>query len=150
MKLQQTFFLSSFFLLQSLRAIILHSFSMNLATLDTSLRRNHTVSIFLCPASFTEHKAFYACVQVSLLFKTEKYSLVYIYHILLIHSSDRWLSGKKSTCQCSRCGFDLGLERSPGEGNDSPLQFSCLARESPWTEPGGLKSMGSQKSDIVT
>ena len=76
MKLQQTFFLSSLFLLQFLRAIILHSFSVNLATLDTSSRWSHTVSILLCPASFTEHKAFYACVQVCFLFKTEKYSLV--------------------------------------------------------------------------
>ena len=29
-----------------------------------------------------------------------------------------------------------------GEGNGTPLQYSCL--ESPWTEePGGLQSMGS-------
>ena len=35
--------------------------------------------------------------------------------------------------------------RSPGEGNGNPLQYSCL--EIPWTEePGGLQSMGSQKS----
>ena len=32
----------------------------------------------------------------------------------------------------------------PGEGNDSPLQYSCL--ENPWTEePGGLQSMGLQR-----
>ena len=36
------------------------------------------------------------------------------------------------------------LGRSPGEGNDNPLQYSCL--ENPWTEePGGLQSMGSQR-----
>ena len=35
-----------------------------------------------------------------------------------------------------------GLERSPGEGNGYPLQYSCL--ENPWTEePGGLQSIGS-------
>ena len=38
-----------------------------------------------------------------------------------------------------------GSGRSPGEGNGNPLQYSCL--EIPWTEePGGLQSMGSQKS----
>ena len=38
-----------------------------------------------------------------------------------------------------------GLVRSPGEGNGTPLQYSCL--EIPWTEePGGLQSMGPQKS----
>ena len=37
-----------------------------------------------------------------------------------------------------------GWERSPGGGNDNPLQYSCL--ENPWTqEPGGLQSMGSQR-----
>ena len=38
-----------------------------------------------------------------------------------------------------------GSGRSPGEGNGSLLQYSCL--EIPWTEePSGLQSMGSQKS----
>ena len=37
-----------------------------------------------------------------------------------------------------------GWGRSPGGGNDSPLQYSCL--EIPWTqELGGLQSMGSQE-----
>ena len=37
----------------------------------------------------------------------------------------------------------LSQERSPGEGNGNPLQYSCL--ENPWTEePGGLQSMGLQ------
>ena len=37
--------------------------------------------------------------------------------------------------------------RSLGEGNDNPLQCSCLGN--PWRkEPGGLQSMGSQKSWI--
>ena len=37
------------------------------------------------------------------------------------------------------------LERSPGEGNGNPLQYSCLGN--PRTEePGRLQSIGSQKS----
>ena len=40
-------------------------------------------------------------------------------------------------------GLTPGLGRSPGEGNDNSLQYSCL--ENPWTEePGGLQSVGSQ------
>ena len=44
---------------------------------------------------------------------------------------------------------DMGLipvlGRGPGEGNDNPLQYSCL--EIPWTEePGRLQSMGLQKN----
>ena len=39
-----------------------------------------------------------------------------------------------------------GLGGSLGEGNGNPLQYSCL-EEISWTEkPGGLQSMGSQKS----
>ena len=38
-----------------------------------------------------------------------------------------------------------GLGRSPGGGNDYPLQYSCL--ENPVDRgAGGLQSMGSQKS----
>ena len=38
----------------------------------------------------------------------------------------------------------LSQERSPGEGNGNPLQYSCL--ENPWTEePGGLQSMELQR-----
>ena len=41
-------------------------------------------------------------------------------------------------------GLILELGRSPGGGHGNPGQYSCL--ENPWTEePGGLKSMGSQR-----
>ena len=41
-----------------------------------------------------------------------------------------------------------GLGRSPGEGNGSPLQYSCW--RIPWTEePGGLQSVGSKKSQTL-
>ena len=42
-------------------------------------------------------------------------------------------------------GLIFGLERAPGEGNGNLLQYSCLGI--PWTEePGGLNTVGSQKS----
>ena len=38
--------------------------------------------------------------------------------------------------------FTYGNIHVSGEGNDTPLQYSCL--ENPWTEePGRLQSMGS-------
>ena len=41
-------------------------------------------------------------------------------------------------------GSIAGSERSTGEGNGNPLQYSCL--KIPWTEElGGLQSMGSQR-----
>ena len=35
-------------------------------------------------------------------------------------------AGKESACNAGDLGSVLGLERSPGEGNDNPLQYSCL------------------------
>ena len=41
-------------------------------------------------------------------------------------------------------GGIAGSGRSPGGGNGSPLQYSCL--ENPWTEePGGLPSITLQR-----
>ena len=51
---------------------------------------------------------------------------------------------KESACNAGDLGSVPGLGRSLGEGNDNPLQFSCL--ESPWTEKSeGLQSRGSQR-----
>ena len=38
------------------------------------------------------------------------------------HGSD----GKESACNVRDLGLILGLGRSPGKGNGSPLQYSCL------------------------
>ena len=34
--------------------------------------------------------------------------------------------GKESACSMGDLGSVPGLRRSPGEGNDNPLQYSCL------------------------
>ena len=34
--------------------------------------------------------------------------------------------GKESACNAGDLGLIPGSERSPGEGNDNPLQYSCL------------------------
>ena len=52
-------------------------------------------------------------------------------------------TGKESVCQCRRPKRP-GSGISPGEGNDTPLQDSCL--KIPWAEkPGGLQSVGLQR-----
>ena len=38
----------------------------------------------------------------------------------------RWLSGKESACNAGDMRSIPGSERSPGEGNGNPLQYSCL------------------------
>ena len=52
--------------------------------------------------------------------------------------------GKESACNVGGLGSIPGSGRSPGEGNDKPLQI--LAWEIPWMEePGRLESTGSQR-----
>ena len=42
----------------------------------------------------------------------------------------RCLSGKEPACSAGDVDSVLGLERSPGEGNGNPLQYSCLENTS--------------------
>ena len=51
--------------------------------------------------------------------------------------------GKEFACNTGDLGSILGLGKSPGEGNDNPLQYSCLenfkrslAGYSPWGQNG--------------
>ena len=55
-------------------------------------------------------------------------------------------SGKESACNARDPGLISGSGRSPGEGNDNPLQYSCL--ENP-TDPCGLQFMGHKESDTT-
>ena len=53
-------------------------------------------------------------------------------------------AGKASAYNVGDLGSIPGLGRSSGEGNDNPLQYSCL--ENPMDgEAGRLQSMGSQR-----
>ena len=56
-----------------------------------------------------------------------------------------WLGGKESTCNEGDTGSILRSGRSPGEGHDNPLQYSCL--ENPWTEePGRLHGVAKNRT----
>ena len=53
---------------------------------------------------------------------------------------------KVSACNVGDLGLILGLERSPGEGNGHPLQYSCL--ENPM-DRGAWWARGHKKSDTT-
>ena len=53
--------------------------------------------------------------------------------------------GKESSCSAGDAGSIPGSGRSPAEGDGNPLQYSCLGNPME-EEPGGLKSMGSQRA----
>ena len=64
---------------------------------------------------------------------------------LIVHIGfSRWHGGKESTCNAGDArdvGLIPGSGRSPGEGKDDPLQYSCLensmGRGAWWAQSGG-------------
>ena len=52
--------------------------------------------------------------------------------------------GKEFACSAGDPGLIPGSRRSPGEGHDNPLQYSCLENPMDREEPGRLQSMRSQ------
>ena len=54
-------------------------------------------------------------------------------------------AGKESACNAGDLGSIHGLERSPGEGNGNPLQYSCLEnpmdREAWWATVQGSQDL---------
>ena len=70
----------------------------------------------------------------------------FLLHSVIATRLPQWLSGKESICQCRRYGFDPWVGKSSWRRKWQPTSVG-LAWEIPWTkEPGGLQSMGSQKS----
>ena len=49
-----------------------------------------------------------------------------MFSIIYRKSFPRGHGGKESACDAGELGLIPGWERSPGEGNGNPLQFSCL------------------------
>ena len=95
----------------------------------------HKESDYSCMITFwLSHTIFY--IQHSIR-KARNYRLILIYL--------RWHSCEESTCQCNRCrrmGLIPELGRSPGGGNDNPLQYSCLGnpmdRAARWATVHGI------------
>ena len=60
---------------------------------------------------------------------------------------------KASACKAGDPGSIAGLERSPGEGNGNPLQYSCLEnpmdREAWWATVHRVAESQTQLSDFT-
>ena len=68
-------------------------------------------------------------------------------NLKFVHLIDTALTGsegKESACNAGDPGSCSRSGKSPGEGNDYPLQYSCL-ENSRTEEPGRLQSMESQR-----
>ena len=72
----------------------------------------------------------------------------------MIHSNEArknkcmYMLGKESACNPGDQGLIPGSERSPGEGNGNPLQYSCLEnpmdREAWWATVRGVSNSQTQ------
>ena len=59
-----------------------------------------------------------------------------------------WLSGKESACKAGVLSLIPGSELSNGDGNDNPLQYSCL--ENPMNGEAGQATVhGVTESDMT-
>ena len=69
----------------------------------------------------------------------------------ILKGLSRWFSGKESTCQAGDTGLFPGFGRSPGEGNQNPLQYSCLGnhmdRGAWWAMVHGVTKSRTQLSN---
>ena len=73
--------------------------------------------------------------------------LIPVFHSALIEGIHHPLVAQsvKSACNAGDSGSIPGSGRFPREGNNNPLQYSCLENSMDREEPGGQRSMGSQR-----
>ena len=57
--------------------------------------------------------------------------------------------GKESSCNVGDLGSILGSRRSPGEGNDYPLQYSYLENPHGQRSLAGYNPWGHKESDMT-
>ena len=57
--------------------------------------------------------------------------------------------GKKICLQCGRPGFNPWVGKSPGEGSDNPLQYSCLENPHRQKSLVGCSPCGHKESDMT-
>ena len=83
---------------------------------------------------------------------TISYSRFSLYLRLCILSKRGFPSGsdgKESACNVGNLGSIPGLGRSPGEGNDNPLQYSCMENPHGQRSLVGYSPWGRKESDMT-
>ena len=68
---------------------------------------------------------------------------------MYLNDSPSGLDGKESACSAGDLGSIPGLGRSPGEGNSTPLQYSCLENSKDREAWGGHSPRGCKESDMT-
>ena len=59
------------------------------------------------------------------------------------------LAMQKTACSAADMGSNPGSERSPGEGNSNPLQYSCLENPTDRGAWGGYSPWGRKELDTT-
>ena len=63
--------------------------------------------------------------------------------------SSLWLNGKESICNAGNAGLIPGSEKSSGEGNGNPLQYSLSGKSPRQRSLVGYSSWGHKESDMT-
>ena len=102
---------------------------------------------------YMERHNFYQVLIFYLDSLTDIFSIGFLYEkmnsfpsLYLKYGLPWWINGKESACQCRRHSMIPGLERSPGEGNGNPLQYSCLGNPMDRGARQAIQFMGLQKN----
>ena len=96
----------------------------------------HSLSIYICQPQF--------CVSART--ETAIYLLAINITSPVFSGLPWWLSGKESACQAGDSSSITGSRRCPGEGNGTPLQYSCL--ENPM-DRGAWRVTVAKESDMI-
>ena len=73
----------------------------------------------------------------------------YVYYIPVTYRLPRWLSGKESTCQCRRCGFDPWVGKIPCRRKWQPTPVFLLGKSHGQRSLAGHSLWGRKESDIT-
>ena len=107
--------------------------------LDTNIQNSVQAVLFMTLSLMIPH-----CSQNCVQHESVSGSLFYILTLSNVLGSSGDSDGKEFVLGAGDLGSIPGPGRSPGEGNGSPLQYSCL-ENSMDREPSRLQSMGSQR-----
>ena len=90
------------------------------------------------------HICVYVCVHIH----THTYLFMHVCIYRYVYGFSGGLDGKESTCKAADTSSIPGSGRSPGEGCDNPLQYSCLENLMDREELGSC-SWGHTESDTT-
>ena len=137
-------------LVSSKHCLVVGTYLLNLQKISTLSARGVCVCVCVCRGGIlnsfdNKHGLCIHCLHNTFSVSVRNFiltSLVLSYHLILHYKIFDGSDGKESACNMGDPGSISGLGRSPGEGNDNPVQYACLknsmGRRASWTTVHGV------------